>query len=210
MKTKAMIFCMACVLAVLIAGLCFATERVYSVSGCFSCVRSSPSAPTEELWHVESYVKRFVRENLIRSSAGDFTKVYGGDWIQVCKAFESCTMSVTNSCNGVPLVKIQVRAQECQLAKDVVRFCIRRFSDMITERNRRVLDKHTAQVRVEVEKLRRAGRPVPSEMLHKLDMMKTAVEKECYWPSDMTTEGVVVREWHFCGFVIHRTRIGLL
>ena len=36
---KVMIFCTASVLAALIAGLYFATERVYSVFGCFSCMR---------------------------------------------------------------------------------------------------------------------------------------------------------------------------
>lgn len=174
--------------AVVVAGvaamlLCFAfylaTESEYVASCTFSCSRSGSAETSEtEKWRVEGYVKKFLGSASIQSLEQKFLSTNNSSRPNVHRAFESCEMKVENS--SAPVVSILIRARDEMLAKSAVEFCVKRFADMVNERNHHVFEKHTARARVEIEKAKRRGEPMPEGALREIEVVRASLENENY------------------------------
>ena len=174
--------------AVVVAGvaailLCFAfylaTESEYVASCTFSCSRSGSAETSEtEKWRVEGYVKKFLGSASIQLLEQKFLSTNNSSRPNVHRAFESCEMKVENS--SAPVVSILIRARDEMLAKSAVEFCVKRFADMVNERNHHVFEKHTARARVEIEKAKRRGEPMPEGALREIEVVRASLENENY------------------------------
>ena len=176
---RRLIIVTGCVLAMMCLAFYLATESEYIASCTFSCSRSgSPVTSEAEKWRVEGYVKKFIESDSVWSLERDFLKTKNCNRLHVRRAFESCEIKVENG--SVPDVSILVRARDRRLAKEMVEFCVKGFADMVNERNHHVFEKHTARAKVQIEKAKRRGEPVPEGALREIEAVRASLESENY------------------------------
>ena len=123
-------------------------------------------------------MKKFIESDSIRSLERDFLRANNYDRLHVRRVFESCEIKIENG--SVPDVSILVRARDRRLAKETVEFLVKGFADMVNERNHHVLEKHTARARVQIEKAKRRGDPVPEGALREIEVVRSSLENENY------------------------------
>ena len=66
------------------------------------------------------------------------------------------------------------------IAKDVACFVVKSFAEWMEKRNRQILEKNTARLRVEAEKARRSGRPVPVRISELLSEVESRMRREVF------------------------------
>lgn len=163
-----------------VGGFCLLIENEYCASCSFYCGRSTMTSMDTDIWHVKGYLRKFVQGESIQALAIDYSKSHDGDFALVQRAFESCAADVGDVGGKMPKVLLEIRSRDKTLAKSAALFCAQRFSAMLEERHRCVLDQYTARAKVQIEKAKRAGTPVPEETLREIESIKAILEKESY------------------------------
>lgn len=183
MKLKVKRFVLVVVGSMIVAvvgGFGLLIENEYCASCSFYCGRSTMMSIDTDVWHVKGYLRKFVQGESVRSLAIDYSKSHDGDFALVQRAFESCAADVGDVGEKMPMVLLEIRSSDKTLAKNAVLFCAQRFSAMLEERHRCVLDQHTARAKVQIEKAKRAGIPVPEEALREILSIQSVLEKDRY------------------------------
>ena len=94
----------------------------------------------------------------------------------ISNAISSCAFAIKDS--SVPKVVLTVYAFNSGVAKDVACFAVKSFAEWMENRNRHVLEKNTARLRLEVEKARRGGHPVPVKTSALLSEIERRMKRE--------------------------------
>ena len=95
---------------------------------------------------------------------------------QIHRIFQTCEFKVVNG--TIPEISIQVRSSDEILARRVVEFLAKEFSNMLENRNRQGFEKQTARANMEIKKAKRKGDPVPEGAIREIETARSLLEKE--------------------------------
>ena len=176
----------------LLGGVYLATENEYAACCGFSCARPSARDSSTETWRVKGYVRMFKETKSFQDMERKFSNSREVGCAQIHRIFQTCEFKVVNG--TIPEISIQVRSSDEILARRVVEFLAKEFSNMLENRNRQVFEKQTARANMEIKKAKRKGDPVPEGAIREIETARSLLEKE-----DFRVYGIRETEVRFWG-----------
>ena len=184
--------------AALLGCVYLATENEYAACCGFSCARPSAKDSSTETWRVKGYVQMFKETKSFQGLEQKFSNSHEVGCAQIHRTFQTCEFKVING--TIPEVLVQVRSRDKMLARRVVEFLAKEFSNMLENRNRQVFEKQTARANMEIKKAKRKGDPVPEGAIREIETARSLLEKESFRvygirETEVRFEG---RRWRWC------------
>ena len=132
-------------------------------------------------WHIKELLEAYKREcapDVLAKTYSHRSPSATEDEISISNAFSTCSFAIANP--DVSKVVVTVYSCDSGIAKDVACFVVKSFAEWMEKRNRQILEKNTARLRVEAEKARRSGRPVPVRISELLSEVESRMRREVF------------------------------